>query len=86
MRYLQATVFSTLFLTTVLLTKFVPFDFQEEPVKADSDDDMINVNGELSFTGGVMVRPTSGSMISNEPSDIMREGDLGLGAVGGAQA
>ncbi|CAH3030276.1 unnamed protein product [Porites evermanni] len=59
---------------------------KEEPVKADSDDDMINVNGELSFTGGVMVRPTSGSMISNEPSDIMREGDLGLGAVGGAQA
>ncbi|KAM7446140.1 sodium:proton antiporter [Porites harrisoni] len=59
---------------------------KEEPVKADSDEDMINVNGELSFTGGVMVRPTSGSMISNEPSDIMREGDLGLGAVGGAQA
>lgn len=55
-------------------------------MKADSDEDMINVNGELSFTGGVMVRPTSGSMISNEPSDIMREGDLGLGAVGGAQA
>ena len=71
----------------LFLTKFVPFDlFQEEPVKADSDEDMINVNGELSFTGGVMVRPTSGSMISNEPSDIMREGDLGLGAVGGAQA
>lgn len=77
----------TLFLTIVFLTKFVLFDlFQEEPVKADSDEDMINVNGELSFTGGVMVRPTSGSMISNEPSDIMREGDLGLGAVGGAQA
>ena len=83
MGYFQATVFSTLFLTIVFLTKFVPFDlFQEEPVKADSDEDMINVNGELSFTGGVMVRPTSGSMISNEPSDIMREGDLGLGAVG----
>lgn len=87
MGYLQATVFSTLFLTIVFLTKFVLFDlFQEEPVKADSDEDMINVNGELSFTGGVMVRPASGSMISNEPSDIMREGDLGLGAVGGAQA
>lgn len=56
-------------MTIFFLTKFVPFDlFQEEPVKADSDEDMINVNGELSFTAGVMVRPTSGSMISNEPS------------------
>lgn len=54
-------------------------------MKVDSDDDMININGELSFTGGVMVRPASGSMISNEPSDVMREGDLGLGAVGSAR-
>ena len=54
-------------------------------MRADSDDDMININGELSFTGGVMVRPDSGSMISSEPSDIMREGDLGLGAVGSAR-
>ena len=46
---------------------------------------MININGELSFTGGVMVRPTSGSMASNDPSDVMREGDLGLGAVGSAR-
>lgn len=46
---------------------------------------MININGELSFTGGVMVRPTSSSMVSNEPSDVMREGDLGLGAVGSAR-
>ena len=81
---LLATVFSALFLEPC---NFALFDlFQEEPVKADSDDDMLNVNGELSLTGGVMVRPASGSMISNEPSDIMREGDLGLGAVGGAQA
>ena len=54
-------------------------------MKAESDDDMININGELSFTSGVMVRPPSGSLISNEPSDIMREGDLGLGAVGSAR-
>ena len=50
---------------------------------ADSDEDMLNINGELSFTGGVMVRPPSDSIISTEPSaDLMREGDLGLGAVG----
>lgn len=49
---------------------------------AESDEDMININGELSFTGGVMVRPPSDSIVSNEPSDVMREGDLGLGAVG----
>lgn len=52
---------------------------------ADSDEDMLNINGELSFTGGVMVRPPSDSIVSNEPqegSDTMREGDLGLGAVG----
>lgn len=52
---------------------------------ADSDEDMLNINGELSFTGGVMVRPPSDSIVSNEQlegSDTMREGDLGLGAVG----
>ncbi|XP_068733044.1 sodium/hydrogen exchanger 6-like isoform X1 [Montipora capricornis] len=53
-----------------------------ESAKADSDDDMININGELSFTTDVMIRPTSGSVVSNEPSDVMREGDLGLGATG----
>ncbi|XP_078379522.1 sodium/hydrogen exchanger 6-like isoform X2 [Oculina patagonica] len=57
-------------------------DTKGESVAADSDEDMININGELSFTGGVMERPPSGSIISNEPSDLMREGDLGLGAVG----
>jgi len=54
-------------------------------VAADSDEDVLNINGELSFTGGVMVRPPSDSIVSNEPlegSDTMREGDLGLGAVG----
>ena len=52
-----------------------------ETVTADSDEDMININGELSFTGGVMVRPPSDSIVSNDPSDLMREGDLGLGAM-----
>ena len=52
-----------------------------ETVTAESDEDMININGELSFTGGVMVRPPSDSIVSNEPSDHMREGDLGLGAM-----
>ena len=52
-------------------------------MKRESDDEMININGELSFTDAVMVRPPSSSMISDEPSDIMREGDLGLGATGG---
>ena len=46
---------------------------------ADSDEDMLNINGELSFTSGVIV--TSGSVISSEAADHMREGDLGLGAV-----
>ena len=49
---------------------------------ADSDEDMININGELTFSSGIMERPPSDSIISNEPSDLMREGDLGLGAVG----
>ena len=57
-------------------------NFQVESAKADSDDDMININGELSFTTDVMIRPTSGSVVSNEPSDVMGEGDLGLGATG----
>lgn len=48
---------------------------------ADSDEDMININGELTFTGGVMVRPPSDSIVSNEPTDQMSEGDLGLGAM-----
>ena len=55
---------------------------QGESVAADSDEDMLNINGELGFTAGVMVRPPSDSIVSNEPSDHMREGDLGLGAVG----
>ena len=46
----------------------------------DSDEDMLNINGELSFTSEVMVRPASGSVNSGEPPDQMREGDLGLGA------
>ena len=54
-------------------------------MKAESDDDLININGELSLTSGVMVRPPSDSVINSEPSDIMREGDLGLGAVGSAR-
>ena len=47
----------------------------------DSDEDMLNINGELSFTSEVMVRPASGSVSSGEPPDQIMEGDLGLGAV-----
>ncbi|XP_022801110.1 sodium/hydrogen exchanger 9-like isoform X2 [Stylophora pistillata] len=55
-------------------------DTKTETVATDSDEDMLNINGQLSFTSEVMVRPASGSVNSGEPPDQMREGDLGLGA------
>lgn len=51
-----------------------------ETVKGDSDDDMLDIDGELTLTGGVMVRPTSDSAATND-NDVLREGDLGLGAI-----
>lgn len=35
----------------------------------DSDEDMININGEFFFIGGVMVRLLSDSIVSNELID-----------------
>ena len=62
------------------------FHFQEGSSRTDSDEDMININGELSLNAGVLVRPTSDSFAAtNEAGDSMREGDLGLGAVGSAR-
>ena len=51
-----------------------------ETVKGDSDDDMLDIDGELTLTSGVMVRPTSDSAATND-NDVLREGDLGLGAI-----
>lgn len=57
-----------------------------ETVKGDSDEDMLDIDGELKLTSGVMVRPTSDSAVSNDADvlrdgDVLREGDLGLGAI-----
>lgn len=57
-----------------------------ETVKGDSDEDMLDIHGELSLTSGVMVRPTSDNAVTNDgdvlkDGDVLREGDLGLGAI-----
>ncbi|XP_015762942.1 PREDICTED: sodium/hydrogen exchanger 7-like isoform X1 [Acropora digitifera] len=57
-----------------------------ETVKGDSDEDMLDIHGELSLTSGVMVRPTSDNAVTNDGNvlkdgDVLREGDLGLGAI-----
>ncbi|KAK2566775.1 Sodium/hydrogen exchanger 9 [Acropora cervicornis] len=64
------------------------FDIQSsvETVKGDSDEDMLDIHGELSLTSGVMVRPMSDNAVTNDgdvlkDGDVLREGDLGLGAI-----
>ena len=49
-----------------------------------SDEDLVNMDGELSFRRNeeIMIRPSSESFISQSENLDLNEGDLGLGAVG----
>jgi hypothetical protein len=56
--------------------------FQRQEGELSSDEDLVNIEGELSFRRNeeIMIRPSSDSFISPLEISDMNEGDLGLGA------